>query len=160
EHFKIARQLFNENLYMPLVMASLIVLVGFARRDRPVAWWQALLAGGLLGLTAISRSQFLLCVPFGLLCVWLALRHQSLRPLGTPVFMPAAVVLALAPVPARNGIVSDQLVPISSSGGASLLEFHRPPPGLIDPSAIEHDPLYDALRLDQSTRTVVAFVRA
>ena len=32
EHFKVARQLFNENLYMPLVMASLIVLVGLARR--------------------------------------------------------------------------------------------------------------------------------
>ena len=42
EHFKIARQLFNENLYMPLVMASLIVLVAFARRGEPVAWWQAL----------------------------------------------------------------------------------------------------------------------
>ena len=38
EHFKVARQLFNENLYMPLVMASLIVLVGAgaaARSRRP-----------------------------------------------------------------------------------------------------------------------------
>ena len=32
EHFKIARQLFNENLYMPLVLASLIAVVGLARR--------------------------------------------------------------------------------------------------------------------------------
>ena len=39
EHFKVARQLFNENLYMPLVMVSLIVVVWSARRaaDRLVA---------------------------------------------------------------------------------------------------------------------------
>src|SRR5439155_23355729 len=56
EHFKIARQLFNENLYMPLVMASLIVLVSLAHMRRVPRWWQALLAGVLLGLTGISRS--------------------------------------------------------------------------------------------------------
>jgi hypothetical protein len=160
EHFKIARQLFNENLYMPLAMASLIVLVVFARRERPVAWWQALLAGGLLGLTAISRSQFLLCVPFGLLVLWLAWRRLPVAALATLVLICVGVMLAIVPVTARNWVVSGQFVPISSSGGASLLEFHRPPPGLIDQSAIEHDPLYDALHLDQPTRTVVAFARA
>ncbi len=160
EHFKIARQLFNENLYMPLVIASLIVLVSLARRDRPVAWWQALLAGGLLGLTAISRSQFLLCVPFGMLIVWLAWRRHAAPALLATLLIGVGVVLAIAPVTARNWIVSGQFVPISSSGGASLLEFHRPPAGLIDQSAIDHDPLYDSLHLDQSTRTVVAFARA
>ena len=60
EHFKVARQLFNENLYMPLVMASLIVVVGLAGARRPPPWWRAILGGLLLGLTAISRSQFLL----------------------------------------------------------------------------------------------------
>jgi hypothetical protein len=160
EHFKIARQLFNENLYMPLVMVSLIVLVVFARRERPVAWWQALLAGGLLGLTAISRSQFLLCVPFGLLILWLAWRRMPLAALATLALICVGVTLAIVPVSARNWIVSGQLVPISSSGGASLLEFHRPPAGLVDPSAVEHDALYDALHLDQPTRTVAAFVRA
>jgi hypothetical protein len=64
EHFKVARQLFNENLYMPLVMASLIALVGLASRKQPTRWWRALLVGVLLGLTAISRSQFLLLIPF------------------------------------------------------------------------------------------------
>jgi hypothetical protein len=160
EHFKIARQLFNENLYMPLVMASLIGLVSFARRERPAAWWQALLVGVLLGLTAISRSQFLLCVPFGLLIVWLAWRHHALQALWRTLLIGVGVLLAIAPVTARNLIVSDQLVPISSSGGASLLEFHRPPAGLIEPAALEHDPLSDALHLDEPTRTVVAFVRA
>jgi hypothetical protein len=159
EHFKIARQLFNENLYMPLVMASLVVLVTLARRDRPAAWWQALLAGGLLGLTSISRSQFLLCVPFGMLIVWLAWRRQALQALLTSAFIGVGVVLAIAPVTARNWMVSGQIVPISSSGGASLLEFHRPPAGLIDQLSVEQDPLYDALHLDSSTRTVVAFAR-
>src|SRR5712692_9086042 len=64
EHFKVARQLFNENLYMPLVMASLIVVVGLVSARRPPTWCRAILGGLLLGLPAISRSQFLLFIPF------------------------------------------------------------------------------------------------
>jgi hypothetical protein len=162
EHFKIARQLFNENLYMPLVMASLVVLVGLARRNRPPRFWMLLLSGGLLGLTAISRSQFLLCVPFALLVLWLAWRRPGggwSALLGT-VLVAIGLTLAVLPVTARNWIVSGQFVPISSSGGASLLEFHRPPPGLVDQQALQDDPLYNALHLDQSTRTVLEFARS
>ena len=78
EHFKVARQLFNENLYMPLVMASLIVMVSLARKPAPPRWWQALAAGVLLGLTAIARSPFLLFVPLGLLVVLIAWRARPL----------------------------------------------------------------------------------
>ncbi len=160
EHFKIARQLFNENLYMPLVMASLIALVTLARRRAPPAWWTVALTGGLLGLTAISRSQFLLFIPFGLLILWLAWRRRPVYATTSVVLAAVGLLVVIAPVTARNLVVSGQFVPISSSGGASLLEFHRPPPGLIDQAAIQHDPLYDALHLDQQTRTVVAFARA
>ncbi|MCA1648417.1 MAG: hypothetical protein LC797_24145 [Chloroflexi bacterium] len=161
EHFKVARQLFNENVYMPLVMVSLIVVVGFARKDAPPAWWRALLFGGLLGLTAIARSQFLLFIPLGLLVLILAWRDQPHVMLGLHVLaIVGGVVLVIAPVTARNWLVSGQLVPISSSGGASLLEFHRPPPGLVDQAALTRDPLYEALHLDAQTRTVLAFVRA
>jgi hypothetical protein len=157
EHFKVARQLFNENLYMPLVMASLIVIVSLARRPSPPRWWGAVLVGGLLGLTAISRSQFLLFVPFGALILLLAWRWRGLPAIALVL---AGLVLVIAPVTARNWIVSGQVVPISSSGGASLLEFHRPPSGLIDQAALQTDPLYEALHLDTQTRTVVAFMRA
>ena len=160
EHFKIARQLFNENLYMPLVMASLTALVTLALRAEPTRWWTALLVGVLLGLTAISRSQFLLFVPLGLVIVWLAWRRAGPYAIAMTVLIALGVVLTIAPVTLRNWIVSGQFVPISSSGGASLLEFHRPPAGLIDQSALDHEPLYDALHLDQPTRTVVAFIRA
>ena len=157
EHFKVARQLFNENLYMPLVMASLIVVVALARRSGPPDWWRALLVGGLLGLTAISRSQFLLFVPVALLILLVAWRIRGMRALCLIV---VGVVLAVAPVTARNWLVSGQFVPITSSGGASLLEFHRPPPGLIDQNALQTDQLFNALHLDGQTRTVLAFVRA
>ncbi|MCA1647918.1 MAG: hypothetical protein LC797_21460 [Chloroflexi bacterium] len=161
EHFKVARQLFNENVYMPLVMASLIVVVGFARKPTPPAWWRTLLLGGLLGFTAIARSQFLLFIPFGLLVLFLAWRHQARATVGLSVLVIlAGLVLVIAPVTARNWLVSGQFVPISSSGGASLLEFHRPPPGLIDQAALAGDSLYDALHLDDQTRTVLAFMRA
>jgi len=159
EHFKVARQMFNENLYMPLVMASLIVVVGLASVARPPTWWRAIPMGLLLGFTAISRSQFLLFIPFGLLTLFIAWRGRpgaALLALAALVF---GVVLAIAPVTLRNWLVSGQVVPISSSGGASLLEFHRPPTGLIDQTALQ-DPLYEALHLDTQTRTVVAFLRA
>jgi hypothetical protein len=160
EHFKIARQLFNENLYMPLVMASLVVLVSLARRPVPPTWWQSLLVGLLLGATTISRSQFLLCVPLCLLIVFIAWRQQTRLALAGTALIALGLVLAVAPVTARNWLVSGQFVPITSNAGASLLEFHRPPPGLIDSSALQHDPLFDALHLDEQTRTVLAFVRA
>ena len=156
EHFRVARQLFNENLYMPLVMASLIALVWLARRPSPPTWWKATLVGMLLGITAITRSQFLACVPLALLVLLLAWRRQAVAPLLAIV---AGLIICIAPVTARNWLVSGEFVPISASGGASLLEFHRPPPGLVDPAAIQADPLFEALRLDTSTRTVLAFAR-
>lgn len=159
EYFKVARQLFNENLYMPLVVASLVVVVGFARRPRAPALWRCLLAGVLLGLTAISRSQFLLFVPLGALILLIAWRAQRLRAVLAVAAILAGVALAIAPVTARNLVVSGQLVLISSSGGASLLEFHRPPAGLIDPASLASDPLFNALHLDTQTRTVLAFAR-
>lgn len=156
EHFKIARQLFNENLYMPLVIGSLVVVVSLARRDSAPRWWQALATGALLGLTAISRSQFLLFVPFALVLVWLAWRKRgSLRAAAKTALLVIGLLLAIAPVTMRNWVVSGQFVPISSSGGASLLEFHRPPPGLIDQSDLENNPLH----LDTNTRTVLTFIQ-
>jgi 4-amino-4-deoxy-L-arabinose transferase-like glycosyltransferase len=157
EHFKVARQLFNENLYMPLVMASLIVVVSVARHRAPPRWWQGLLLGALFGLTAISRSQFLLFIPFGLLILLLAWRWRGAAAIAAIV---AGTIIVIAPVTVRNWVVSGQFVPIASSGGASLLEFHRPPSGLIDQAALQKDPLYDALHMDAQTRTVVAFIRA
>src|SRR5262249_25505089 len=134
---------------------SLIVLVSLAAHRTPPRWWQLLLTGGLLGLTALARSQFLACVPFGLLVLVLAWRRAALNAI---VLVVAGLVFAVAPVTARNWIVSGQFVPISASGGASLLEFHRPPPGLVDNDAIARDPLFNAMHLDTQTRTVLAFV--
>jgi 4-amino-4-deoxy-L-arabinose transferase-like glycosyltransferase len=156
EYVRVARQLFNENLYMPLVMLTLIALVSLLRgQSGQPRWYALLLVGVLLGVTSISRSQFLAFVPLALLILAVAWR----RPLPL-VLIVAGLLLAVAPVTARNWIVSGELVPISASGGASLLEFHRPPPGLIDQTGLQRDPLFEALHLDTSTRTVVAFARA
>jgi hypothetical protein len=162
EYVRVARQLFNENLYMPLVMASLVVLVGVVRRGAPPAPWRLVLVGVLLGVTAVSRSQFLAFVPFGLLILavaWWRARRSAVATLLPLLAVVAGLALAIAPVTTRNWVVSGQFVPISASGGASLLEFHRPPPGLIDAAAVERDLLFEALHLDTQTRTVLAFAR-
>ena len=59
------------------------------------------------------------------------------------------LLIAIAPITARNCIGSGQWCRSAASGGASLLEFHRPPPGLIDPAALQRDPLYEALHLER-----------
>lgn len=161
EHLKVARALFTENLYMPLVMASLLVLVGLSRRRGPPAWWASLLAGGLLGLTAVTRSQFLLFVPVALVLLLVAWRRGGgpwARSLPALAGVLIGLAVAIAPFTFRNWLVSGQPVLIASSGGASLLEFHRPPRGF-DLSGIKSDPLYQAVHLDASTRTVVEFAR-
>ena len=112
-------------------------------------------------MTAIARSQFLLFVPLGLLVLIVAWRNNAWPMVALKVVaLVAGTVVVIAPVTVRNWAVSGQLVPISNSGGASLLEFHRPPPGLIDQADLATDPLYEALHLDTQTRTVVAFARA
>jgi hypothetical protein len=162
EHFRVARQLFNENLYMPLVAASLVVLVPLAQRRTPPVWWRALAVGMLLGLTVLSRSQFLVFLPLAGFVLGLAWRgtpsRRSARALG---LMLIGVCLTIAPATLRNWWVTPKhdFVLVSSSGGYSLLEFHRPPPGLIDPATIKADPVFSFLHLDEPTRTVIAFAR-
>lgn len=161
EHLKVARALLTENVYMPLVMASLLVLVRLSHRRCRPSWWGTLVAGGLLGLAAVTRSQFLLFVPLALGLLLLAWRRNGTSwPRSTTrlVLMLVGLALVIAPFTLRNWLVSKEVVPIASSGSASLLEFHRPPRGF-DLSGIGKDPLYEALRLDRNTRTVVEFAR-
>src|SRR5260221_3892565 len=92
---------------MRLVVSSVIVLVGFARQPRAIAWWRLLLAGALLGLTAIARSQFLLFIPFGLLVLIVAWAHGA--PAGAALkrfAVVAGVGPAIDPVSARHLVAS------------------------------------------------------
>src|SRR5205823_2485029 len=152
---------------------SLIALVSLARGDEIATASDALRPGGrmgtrgslgttggrlgvgvLLGVTAVARSQFLAFVPLGVAVLVGGWWGRGVKAIGLVM---AGVGVAIAPVTARNWVVSGQFVPISASGGASLLEFHRPPAGLVDAAALEKDPLFNALHLDAQTRTVVAF---
>ncbi len=161
EHLRVARQLLNENLYMPLVVAALLVLVALVRRRQPPPWWQTLLAGVLLGVTAIARSQFLLFVPFAFLVLWLAWRRQPAARWRSFLAISVLIVgmlAAIAPVTARNVVVSRRLVFITSSAGQNLLGDHGPPRGF-DLGDVDSNPVYEALRLDHETRTVVEYAR-
>lgn len=159
EHLRVARSLLNENLYSPLVAASLLALVALAQQRR-VAVPASLVTGALLGLTALTRSQLLLYVPFALLLLaWCWWRPGQRRRIAVGL---AALVLGLAatiaPATLRNWVVSGQVVLIASSAGNNLLAGHQLPAEL-NLDGIRTDPLYNALRLDAPTRTVLELLR-
>lgn len=162
EHLAVAGILLNENLFMPLLMASLLALVSLARRRGPPGWRRGLLTGVLLGVTALARSQFLLVAAMGLLLLGLAWWRRDridLRRIALGLAaLGAGLALSIAPATARNWMVSRQVVLIASSGSINLVLTHQPPPEL-DLSSMKTDPLYEALKLDTYTRTALEYMR-
>lgn len=160
EHLRIARTLLTENLYMPLVVASLIALAALAQRKTPASPWRTALVGVLLGATALARSQVLLFVPLALLILWLGWRRAGqLRTALALLALLAGLAAAIAPATVRNYVVSGKPILISSSSGLNLVAgSHAPPPDLrLD--GIDSNPLYERLALDRETRIVLEYAR-
>jgi 4-amino-4-deoxy-L-arabinose transferase-like glycosyltransferase len=117
--------LMAETLYGPLIAGAL--LAALALRERPrVAW--AGLAGALIGLAALTRSEGVLFLPLlALPLAWHGGRAGRWLRLGASV---AAFLVVLAPWMIRNATTFDHFVPISTNdatviGGANCrLTYH------------------------------------
>jgi 4-amino-4-deoxy-L-arabinose transferase-like glycosyltransferase len=117
--------LMAETLYGPLIAGAL--LAALALRDQPrVAW--ASLAGALIALAALTRSEGLLFLPLlALPLAWHGGRPGRLLRLGGAL---GACALVLAPWTIRNATTFDHFVPISTNdatviGGANCrLTYH------------------------------------
>lgn len=162
EHLRIARQLLNENAYMPLAMACLLGFAVLAYRRAPPRWWIAGLLGILLGLTTLTRSPFVLVLPFGLLALLVAWWRAGAGRKAMAVALAAIVlgtVLAIAPATVRNWVVSGQLVVAAATAGETLVGGIHAPPRSMDLSGAAKNPVYEALKLDQNTRVLLEFIR-
>lgn len=138
---------FDGELHTPVLevfldLAVLLLLLR-AREGGPLGWW--LLAGGVLGLSAITRPNILVAVP--LVVAWIVLWRRSQiqtprsdAPAATPlapralphsaprlagVFL-VGVVLAPGLVTLRNYRVSGDPVFIASQGGINMFLGNRP----------------------------------
>jgi 4-amino-4-deoxy-L-arabinose transferase-like glycosyltransferase len=86
--------------------------------------WRWLAPGALLGLTTLTRPEYLPFVGlFALLAlarVWLGHRKGLLPGLAAGALLVAAFCAVLAPWTARNAIVLDRFVPVTTGGGKAL----------------------------------------
>ncbi|OGC90250.1 MAG: hypothetical protein A2W25_05730 [candidate division Zixibacteria bacterium RBG_16_53_22] len=101
------------------VLTFLLVVYQLYRcQEKPNAL-NFILTGGLLGLGAVARPNFLLLVPFLLVWVWLIVKPQiGLRNAITRYLLfVAAAALIIMPVTIRNYLVSNEFVPIAWQGG-------------------------------------------
>lgn len=105
----------------------LALLVIMRNRDNPRKW-PFFIAGLIFGLSAIARPNVLVIAP--LLAIWMfyRFRHKiEYRSIVIIIFLFFfGVGLPIAPVTARNYIVADDIILISSQGGINLYLGNNP----------------------------------
>jgi 4-amino-4-deoxy-L-arabinose transferase-like glycosyltransferase len=118
--------LLTETLTACLLTAASCCLVASARHKRSGRDIAVILSGLLLGFTVITRSIFLVAVPFVLLwLMFLAQGWRGWRPGVRMVLMLLVpIVLVIAPITARNWQIHGRLVPISTNGGVNFFLAH------------------------------------
>ena len=86
--------------------------------------WRWLAPGALLGLTTLTRPEYLpfvaLFALLALLRVWLGNKRGLLPGVAAAALLVVAFCAALAPWTARNAIVLDRFVPVTTGGGKAL----------------------------------------
>ncbi len=101
--------------------AAMLAFLWASDGGRP---WRWLAPGALLGLTTLTRPEYLPFVAlFALLAlarVWLGHRRGFLPGVGAAALLVVAFCAALAPWTVRNAITLDRFVPVTTGGGKAL----------------------------------------
>jgi len=106
-------------LFLFFIVWGMYRLIAYTAATRWQTW---LLTGLIFGLAAISRPNILLVMP--VLMLWVLLAVGNGQPwrvrLRRPLLLLAGLAIAIAPVTARNIIVTGEPILISSQGGINL----------------------------------------
>lgn len=152
KHSRIAADLLNESLYVPLLVAWVAVLVRLGRSPSPRG---SFIAGVLGALTAMTRSTVLLAWPAVWLACWRCWRIAGGWRVSLGV-LALTSVLVFSLIGARNWIVSGRWVVTSTGLGVTLLGGNEPPPDVvIDLQA--RGSIYKSLGLRDDTAQVVEY---
>ncbi len=148
----------TENLFFVLVLAGALALLQLARATRPrLVLFQAVLAGLLLGLAALTRSVILPFAGLAILWIWFSLRLRSAAVLAL-----VALVAVITPWIIRNSLVAHRLTGIETSMGYNLYVGYHPESSgtfTFGPSLDLMSILDDAQRDQTGTQQAIAFIR-
>ena len=125
-----ATEIYYEGRLLPpvlLIFLNLAILLLAAKQiEKPVAWrWPVI--GLLIGLSAITRPDILLFLPFLLLWMWI--ERRTLLPERPLVWTLILLLLAAVPVgltTLRNALIGKDTVPISWNGGVNFFIGNNP----------------------------------
>jgi hypothetical protein len=152
KHSRIAADLLNESLYVPLLVAWVAVLL---RVGRSPSTRGAFGAGVLGAVTAMTRSTILLAWPAVWVACWWNWRTAPRwrAPLAT---LALCSVLVFSLVGVRNWIVSGRWVTTSSELGVTLLGGNEPPENVVI-DLQTRGALYERLGLNDYTSRVAEY---
>lgn len=116
-----------------LLVLLLTLLWTVERRGR---WWQALVIGLLVGVTALVRSEGIFLAPV-LAAIWALTARPWRAVVGHGALLAAGVVLALTPWTVRNAVQLHDFIPLRAHVGSAVAhgldpEATRPAYGLGD----------------------------
>jgi tetratricopeptide (TPR) repeat protein len=120
---------FDAELLLPVLeifldLTSILLLLDAEARLHK-RWW--LLAGIVLGLSAITRPNILIFVPFVLLWICLKFwRENRNRIVSSGLFFLLGMILVTSPVTFRNWMVGKDFVLIASQGGINFFIGNNP----------------------------------
>lgn len=127
-----AAALMTESFYILAIAWSVDRALQLAQAEQ-TAWRQWLLLGFALGITVLLRQLFLLFIPFMLLWIWWARRHNyPAQPARLPVqlaqlLLPLLVVAGLMlPWTARNYRAFGMIVPLNTNSGYAFYWGNHP----------------------------------
>lgn len=115
-HFDAEPELPVLEIFLDLLVLLLLVGAGTKLKKR---WW--LLAGVVLGLSAIVRPNILIFVPFALLWISIKLwKENKNKIISSSLFFLLGTILIISPITIRNWVVGKDFVLIASQGGINL----------------------------------------
>lgn len=149
--------LLAENLYVPLLLGAVVLVL--RHRDGP-AWRWPLLAGLVVGASALTRSNGIVAVVPLLLGVW-AVRRQW----RDAALLVAAVVVVLVPWTIRNAVELHTFAPLGTQAGITMAGVYnqaatdsayygvwRPPNKIARLRHLVNQPGLDEARMDRKLR--------
>jgi hypothetical protein len=108
----------TEVIFIPLVLACVLVVLKAAESHR---WQDYLLAGGLLGYAALTRSVVLALLPFILLWVWFLVRDR-----WCTLILLVSVLIFISPWAVRNTRLHSSFTSIENNMGYTLYMGYHP----------------------------------